>query len=112
MFKHLRSERGVTLVELMVVVAIIAIIAAIAITLYQDVQKKAKLASDQGTVAALRSATAIYYGKNNGVFPTETHLTGALVVPTPAWQCTNTPHYTYTVANGRIDFTASVTDCP
>ncbi|MBI4013328.1 MAG: prepilin-type N-terminal cleavage/methylation domain-containing protein, partial [Candidatus Rokubacteria bacterium] len=41
MFRRLKDQRGVTLVELMVVVAIIAIIAAIAITLYQDVQKKA-----------------------------------------------------------------------
>ena len=63
------NERGVTLVELMVVVAIIAIIAAIAITLYQDVQKKARLAADQGTLAAIRSAIAIYYGKNDGFFP-------------------------------------------
>ncbi|MGH7266892.1 MAG: prepilin-type N-terminal cleavage/methylation domain-containing protein, partial [Candidatus Rokuibacteriota bacterium] len=47
MFRRLHNQRGVTLVELMVVVAIIAIIAAIAITLYQDIQKKSKLAADQ-----------------------------------------------------------------
>src|SRR5262252_8531205 len=46
MFRQTRNQKGVTLVELMVVVAIIAIIAAIAITLYQDVQKKARLGAD------------------------------------------------------------------
>ncbi len=74
MFRRLKDQRGVTLVELMVVVAIIAIIAAIAITLYQDVQKKARLAADQGTIAALRSAGAIYYGKNDGTFASQATL--------------------------------------
>jgi prepilin-type N-terminal cleavage/methylation domain-containing protein len=74
MSERLRDQRGVTLVELMVVVAIIAIIAAIAITLYQDIQKKSRLAADLGTIAALRSASAIYFGKNEGVFPTQTTL--------------------------------------
>jgi type IV pilus assembly protein PilA len=71
MLRKMRNQKGVTLVELMVVVAIIAIIAAIAITLYQDVQKKARLAADNGTIAALRSASAIYYGKNDGTFPSQ-----------------------------------------
>jgi len=87
MFRRLKNQRGVTLVELMVVVAIIAIIAAIAITLYQDVQKKARLAADLGTVAALRSAGAIYYGKNDGTFAT-TAMLSTLVQPNPpVMQC-------------------------
>ena len=79
MIRAIRNQRGVTLVELMVVVAIIAIIAAIGITLYQDIQKKARLAADQGTMAALRSATAIYFGRNDGVFPTQPTLQTTLV---------------------------------
>ena len=71
MFRQLRSQKGLTLVELMVVVAIIAIIAAVAITVFQDIQKKAKLAADQGNAAAMRSAIAIYYGKNDGTFPSQ-----------------------------------------
>jgi prepilin-type N-terminal cleavage/methylation domain-containing protein len=85
--RRLKNQRGVTLVELMVVVAIIAIIAAIAITLYQDVQKKAKLAADQGTMAAIRSAIAIYYGKNDGVFPGSAGAIDLLLQAPPAWQC-------------------------
>jgi type IV pilus assembly protein PilA len=111
MVRQLRSQKGVTLIELMVVVVILAIIAAIAITLYQDIQKKAKLASDQGTIAALRSAVAIYYGKNNGLFPSQVTLEKNLVVPAPpVWQCTGT-HYTYTTSNGKIDDNTSISDC-
>lgn len=112
MFRQLRSQKGLTLVELMVVVAIIAIIAAVAITVFQDIQKKAKLAADQGTVAALRSGVAIYYGKNNGIFPTWVGLQ-TLVTPAPAWNCTPAPGAgNYDATNGKITFTLTVGDCP
>ncbi len=104
MFRRLKDQRGVTLVELMVVVAIIAIIAAIAITLYQDVQKKARLAADQGTIAALRSAGAIYYGKNDGTFATQGMLQTLVQPSPPVMQC---PAGTWAVdaANGKITYT-------
>lgn len=109
MFRQLRSQKGLTLVELMVVVAIIAIIAAVAITVFQDIQKKAKLAADQGNVAAMRSAVAIYYGKNNGIFPASEANVETLVTPLPVWQCGITP--TYDTGNGKITFTATIGNC-
>jgi prepilin-type N-terminal cleavage/methylation domain-containing protein len=106
--RRLDGEAGITLVELMVVVAIIAIIAAIAITLYQDVQKKARLAADQGSVAALRSASAIYFGKNEGVFPTQPTLmtlvqgfSGTFQCPGASWAADTT--------NGKITYTPNDT---
>ena len=110
MFRQLRSQKGLTLVELMVVVAIIAIIAAVAITVFQDIQKKAKLAADQGNVAAMRSAVAIYYGKNNGIFPGTPGAVESLVTPAPQWQCNTEP--SYTSGNGKLDFNVTVDDCP
>jgi prepilin-type N-terminal cleavage/methylation domain-containing protein len=110
MFRQLRSQKGLTLVELMVVVAIIAIIAAIAITLYQDIQKKAKLAADHGNVAAQRSAVAIYYGKFNGIFPASSGVVNSLISPAnPTFYC-GTP--TYDASNGRIDYTGTIATCP
>ncbi len=103
MFRRLRDQRGVTLVELMVVVAIIAIIAAIAITLYQDIQKKSKLAADQGTIAALRSASAIYYGKNNGLFPTAGTLATLVQPSPPVFQCTGGT-FTINAGNGKVNY--------
>jgi len=105
--KPLKGQRGVTLVELMVVVAIIAIIAAIALTLYQNVQQKAKLSADQGTTAALRSAVAIYYGRKNGNFPPSKASLNALVSPSPpVFQCTG-GGYSYDTANGKITLTVN-----
>ncbi len=101
-----RDQRGVTLVELMVVVAIIAIIAAIAITLYQDVQKKARLAGDLGTMAALRSATAIYFGRNEGIFPTQATLQN--LVQGYTLQCSGAS-WSIDTTNGRITYTPNDT---
>ena len=91
-------------------VLLVAIIAAVAITVFQDIQKKAKLAADQGNVAAMRSAVAIYYGKNNGIFPGGEAAVESLVTPAPVWQCGTTP--TYDTGNGKVTFAASVSDCP
>ncbi len=101
MRRRLRNQQGVTLVELMVVVAIIAIIAAIAITLYQDVQKKARLAADNGTIAAVRSASAIYFGKNDGTFPTQGTL--QTLVRVFQLQCPGATWAT-DVTNGKVTY--------
>lgn len=104
MKRHRRDQRGVTLVELMVVVAILAIIAAIAVTLYQDLQKKARLSADQGTMAALRSAAAIYFGKNDGAFPTQPGL-NLLVQPSPPiMQCPGAS-WGLDSNNGKVTYT-------
>jgi type IV pilus assembly protein PilA len=105
-----RDQRGLTLVELMIVVTIIAIIAAVAIAIYQDIVKKSKLAADQAIVASLRSAVAIYYGRSNGLFPGTMGAVEALVQPAPVYNCTLPP--SYDSANGKITFTAVLSDCP
>ena len=105
-----RGQRGLTLVELMIVVTIIAIIAAVAIAVYQDIVKKSKLAADQGVVSSLRSAVAIYYGRSNGLFPATFAAVESLVQPAPVYNCTVPP--TYDKNNGRITFAATARGLP
>ncbi|MBU0899350.1 type II secretion system GspH family protein [bacterium] len=63
------KHKGFTLIELMIVIAIIGILSVIAIPKFVDLVDKAKEASTLGNLGALKSAIAIYYGDNEGVYP-------------------------------------------
>lgn len=63
----LNSQRGFTLIELMIVVAIIGILAGIAIPAYAVYQAKAKFAAALGEASSGR--TAFELTRNNGVEP-------------------------------------------
>jgi type IV pilus assembly protein PilA len=72
-----RRSKGFTLIELMIVVAIIGILAAIAIPRFANLIDRAKEARTQGNLGSLRSACAIYYGTNNGTWPTTLGAAGS-----------------------------------
>lgn len=73
-----RSERGFTLMELMVVIVIVAILAAVAVPLYINYVKDAQRTEAKGAVGAIATAEQAYYLKspnlNPGNPPTYTDL--------------------------------------
>src|SRR5882672_7951405 len=72
----LKTKRGFTLIELMIVVAIIGILAAIAIPKFSQLITKGNEANTKGNLGAIRSALSIYYGDTEGSYPSTSDLSG------------------------------------
>ena len=67
----MKTKKGFTLIELMIVVAIIGVLAAVAIPKFANLIRKAKEASAKGQLGAVRSAVSIYYGDLEGNWPVD-----------------------------------------
>jgi type IV pilus assembly protein PilA len=75
------TEKGFTLIELMIVVAIIGILAAVAIPAYQDYTKRANVTEGLGLASAAKTAVTEFYN-SKGSLPTNNASAGLVATPT------------------------------
>lgn len=91
-----RSQKGFTIIELVVVIVILGILAAVAFPKFQDLSGDAQQAVVNGTGAAVKSAAVILFAKNAGSKSTTAN-------------CVATTNLDYDTANITIDTTGAPT---
>ena len=65
------NGKKISIVEIVVAIAVILLITLIVYPRFLDIIRKSNEATTRANLTALRSAIAIYYGDNEGKFPTE-----------------------------------------
>jgi type IV pilus assembly protein PilA len=90
MLSKLRSKKGFTLIELMIVVAIIGILAAIAIPNFLKFQAKSKMSEAKTNLGAIYTGEIAYFGEQNS-YGDFTAIN---------WSPSGTPRYHFNLAGG------------
>lgn len=80
MYKLSRTERGFTLIELVMVIVVIGILAIVAIPRYGQLQQKARYGADEGVIGAVRGGIAVAHAESliagNDTWPASLDCTG------------------------------------
>lgn len=104
-----QSQKGFTLIELMIVVAIIGILAAVALPAYQDYTKRAHVSEGMNLGASAKSAVTEYY-TSQAALPTTNTAAG---LPADGTDITGNAVKSVAIGAGgaiTVTFNAKVTD--
>ena len=83
----LKSKKGFTIVELLIVIVVIAILAAISIVAYNGIQQRARDSQRKSDVASITKALELYYA-DKGKYPGTPADTGGSTTINSGWSTT------------------------
>lgn len=86
--RRLNSERGFTLMELMVVIVIVAILAAVAVPLYINYVRDAQRTEARGAIGAVVTAEQVYFQQHSAYTNDFNLLNVDLTDVSPRWTIT------------------------
>lgn len=95
----MRSDRGFTLIELMVVVVVVGILAAIGIANYGNAQARAREASTKSNMHTFQLAAEDYGVRNDGTYPSTAANVATALAGTPVGGTFRNPFDKTTGAN-------------
>lgn len=103
--RRLSSERGLTLIEIMIAIVILAILAAIAIPAYSSYVKDAKFSQAKSELVLLSTLMERYYQNHNVYYPTTTGLQPDTAAnPTlTGWTPGPNPLFTFDITNSDVN---------
>ena len=114
--KTMKSQKGFTLVELLVVVVIIGVLAAIAVPKFTGATDEAKIAKVKADLRTIASAVILYQAKNNGTIPDDvaTLKAGGYLTNEPKDEGSTPAFYTISsdkgVVSGKVGSTTYTSD--
>jgi len=82
---HLRTSRGFTLLELLVVIALIGFIASIVLAVLSDAQREARDKRRLADIKSIENALQLYYSEHNA-YPTEASGANGNISTNQVWK--------------------------
>ena len=109
--QKMKSEKGMTLIELMVVIVIIGILAAIAIPMYTGYMQRARRADAKTALEQLRASQEMFRAERGRYANNADDVAGALTVIRNTWggPAATVGDYGITAVSTRTTFTGTAT---
>jgi general secretion pathway protein G len=77
----MKSRKGFTIIELLIVIAVIAILVGIALPRFKGMQDEGKIAQAKGELRTLQTAVESYYIHNSNVYPANINAALTAAIP-------------------------------